>query len=53
MNNAKFADPFIGTVVDGQEQSFHGSGKTHPGATVPGGMVQMSPDTCTFGDNGT
>lgn len=53
MNKASYVDPFIGTVGDEQDQSFHGGGKTHPGATVPGGMVQMSPDTCTFGDNGT
>lgn len=53
MNKASYVDPIIGTVGDEQEQSFHGGGKTHPGATVPGGMVQLSPDTCTCGDNGT
>ncbi len=53
MNKAGYVDPFIGTVGDEQDQSFHGGGKTHPGATVPGGMVQLSPDTCTLGDNGT
>ncbi len=31
----KYVDPFIGTG---------GKGKTYPGATVPNGMVQLSPD---------
>jgi len=30
----------------------HGLGKTFPGACVPFGMVQLSPDTITGGDNG-
>lgn len=29
-----------------------GGGKTYPGAVVPFGMVQLSPDTVTGGDNG-
>ncbi len=29
-----------------------GGGKTYPGAVVPFGMVQLSPDTITGGDNG-
>lgn len=53
MNNVKYIDPIIGTVGDEQETSFHGGGKTHPGACLPGGMVQLSPDTTTSGDNGT
>ncbi|MCK4991170.1 MAG: glycoside hydrolase family 92 protein, partial [Bacteroidales bacterium] len=32
----KYVDPFIGTG---------GHGHTYPGATVPFGMVQISPDT--------
>ena len=35
-NNAQFVNPFIGTG---------GHGHTYPGATVPFGMVQLSPDT--------
>lgn len=35
-NNAQFVNPFIGTA---------GHGHTYPGATVPFGMVQLSPDT--------
>ncbi len=50
---AKHIDPFIGTVGDEQSVSMHGGGKTHPGACVPGGMVQLGADTVTGGDNGT
>ena len=39
-----YVDPFIGTGRDG---------KTFPGAATPGGMVQLSPDTITGGDNGS
>jgi predicted alpha-1,2-mannosidase len=35
-DNAQFVDPFIGTG---------GHGHTYPGATMPFGMVQVSPDT--------
>ncbi|MBQ2809591.1 MAG: GH92 family glycosyl hydrolase [Clostridia bacterium] len=51
--NTQYIDPMIGTVGDEQETSLHGGGKTHPGACLPGGMVQLSPDTTTSGDNGT
>lgn len=52
MSLAQYIDPRIGTVgvVSGYA---HGGGKTHPGACTPGGMVQLSPDTVTGGDNGT
>ncbi len=53
MKRAKYVDPMIGTVGDEQAGSCHGGGKTHPGACVPGGVVQLSPDTVTGGDNGT
>jgi predicted alpha-1,2-mannosidase len=39
-----YVDPFIGTGDHG---------KTFPGAATPGGMVQLSPDTITGGDNGS
>lgn len=39
-NLAKYVDPFIGTG---------GHGHTYPGATVPFGMVQLSPDNGTEG----
>ncbi len=51
MSKVNYIDPTIGTV--GDEPEGHGGGKTHPGACVPGGMVQLSPDTVTGGDNGT
>ena len=53
MGNARYIDPMIGTVGDEQSESSHGGGKTYPGACMPGGMVQLSPDTVTGGDNGT
>ena len=53
MKKYKYVDPTIGTVGDEQSESSHGGGKTHPGACIPGGMVQLSPDTVTGGDNGT
>jgi predicted alpha-1,2-mannosidase len=37
----KYVNPFIGTAF---------RGNTYPGATVPFGMVQLSPDTYTTGD---
>lgn len=53
MKKAEYIDPTIGTVGEEQTETSHGGGKTHPGACVPGGMVQLSPDTVTGGDNGT
>lgn len=55
MKKIDYVDPIIGTVGDEKERAktHHGGGKTHPGACVPGGMVQLSPDTVTGGDNGT
>ena len=46
-------NPFIGasTNVDAAG-AYHGLGKTFPGATTPYGMVQVSPNTITGGDNG-
>lgn len=53
MSNALYVDTMIGTVGDGQIEKSHGGGKTYPGACVPGGMVQLSPDTVSGGDNGS
>ena len=53
MKKTKYVDPLIGTVGDEKAESIHGGGKTHPGACYPFGMVQLSPDTMTRGDNGT
>ena len=40
-------NPFIGSTTEGS------LGKTFPGATAPFGMVQISPNTITGGDNGS
>ena len=53
MKCVNYVDPMIGTVGDEKKTSIHGGGKTHPGACYPFGMVQLSPDTVTGGDNGT
>jgi len=53
MKKTAYVDPMIGTVGDEKQTSAHGGGKTHPGACYPFGMVQLSPDTTTSGDNGT
>jgi predicted alpha-1,2-mannosidase len=48
-----YINPTIGTVTYGERSnSSHGSGKTFPGAATPFGLVQLSPDTRTGGDNG-
>ena len=49
-----YVNPFIGasTSVDKAGAS-HGLGKTFPGAATPFGMVQVSPNTITGGDNGS
>lgn len=49
-----YVNPMIGasTNVDAAG-AYHGLGKTFPGATTPYGMVQVSPNTITGGDNGS
>lgn len=51
---ADYVNPFIGasTNVDAAG-AYHGLGKTFPGAATPYGMVQVSPQTITGGDNGS
>ncbi len=41
-------NPMIGASTSAQ----YGEGKTFPGAATPFGLVQLSPDTITGGDNG-
>ena len=53
MKKVQYIDPIIGSVGEAETETSHGGGKTHPGACVPGGMVQLAPDTITGGDNGT
>src|SRR6185369_10422347 len=43
-------DTIIGAKAEGGNL---GGGKTFPGACTPFGMVQLSPDTITGGDNGS
>jgi predicted alpha-1,2-mannosidase len=45
-----YVNPFIGASA-GTAHSYHGMGKTFPGAATPFGMVQVSPNTVTGGDN--
>lgn len=44
-------DPMVGTISQRNDADFYGLGKTFPGAATPFGMVQLSPDTITGGDN--
>lgn len=49
-----YVNPFIGASTSvGAAEVYHGLGKTFPGATTPYGMVQVSPNTITGGDNGS
>ncbi|MGN6354371.1 MAG: GH92 family glycosyl hydrolase, partial [Parafilimonas sp.] len=51
---ADYVNPFIGASTNaGKAGIYHGLGKTFPGATTPYGMVQVSPNTITGGDNGS
>src|SRR5215471_18437820 len=47
---AKYVDPFTGTGV--QPGAPFGGGDTFPGADVPFGMVQWSPDTALYNSGG-
>ena len=50
---SSYVNPFIGATTNTKAAgSYHGLGKTFPGATAPFGMVQVSPNTITGGDNG-
>lgn len=46
-------NPMIGASTSAEAAGvLHGLGKTFPGAATPFGLVQLSPDTITGGDNG-
>jgi predicted alpha-1,2-mannosidase len=48
-----YVNPFIGASTSiGKAGVAHGLGKTFPGAATPFGLVQVSPNTVTGGDNG-
>lgn len=47
-----YVNPFIGASTNTDAAgAYHGLGKTFPGAETPFGMVQVSPNTVTGGDN--
>ncbi|MBE8715337.1 GH92 family glycosyl hydrolase [Sphingobacterium hungaricum] len=49
---SRYVNPFIGASTSvGAAEVYHGLGKTFPGAATPFGMVQISPNTITGGDN--
>src|SRR6516225_4481922 len=49
-----YVTPFISASTNAdQAGASHGLGKTFPGAATPFGMVQVSPNTITGGDNGS
>ncbi len=48
---AEYVNPFIGASTRCKAQ--FDWGKTFPGAATPFGMVQVSPNTITGGDNGS
>lgn len=51
---ATYVNPFIGASTSTDAAGvYHGLGKTFPGAATPFGMVQVSPNTITGGDNGS
>ena len=53
-NPARYVNPFIGASTSvGDAGVYHGLGKTFPGAATPFGLVQLSPNTITGGDNGS
>lgn len=51
---ADYVNPFIGASTSSSKAgNSAGLGKTFPGAATPFGMVQVSPNTITGGDNGS
>lgn len=54
MSLHKYVNTIVGAVADvpAEVAGAAGGGKTYPGAVVPWGAVQFSPDTITGGDNG-
>jgi len=49
-----YIDPIIGSITYGKKsKDAHGFGKTFPGAATPFGLIQLSPDTVSDGDNGS
>lgn len=54
IGQSEFVNPFIGASTNTEKAgALHGLGKTFPGAATPFGLVQVSPNTITGGDNGS
>ncbi|UCS93368.1 GH92 family glycosyl hydrolase [Echinicola marina] len=54
LNPVQYVNPFIGASTSTDAAGvYHGLGKTFPGAATPYGLVQVSPNTITGGDNGS
>lgn len=52
-SSVDYINPMIGAATYAETtDNIHGFGKTFPGAATPFGLVQLSPDTRTGGDNG-
>ena len=49
---AALVDPFIGAITQSHVRHTGSQGKTFPGAATPYGLVQLSPDSISEGDNG-
>src|ERR1044071_890652 len=51
---SSYVNPFIGASTSiARGENLAGLGKTFPGAATPFGLVQVSPNTITGGDNGS
>jgi len=50
---ADYVNPFIGATTNVGKGTSNSLGKTFPGAATPFGLVQLSPNTITGGDNGS
>jgi predicted alpha-1,2-mannosidase len=48
-----YVNPFIGAITSSAKTGDASVGKTFPGATTPFGLVQLSPNTISGGDNGS
>ncbi len=53
-SKVEYINPIIGAVTyDERTEDMHGFGKTFPGPATSYGLIQLSPDTRSFGDNGS
>lgn len=52
-SDAKLLVDYINPIIGASTDDHQNPGKTFPGAATPFGLVQLSPDTITGGDNGS